>query len=710
MVRRLIPALVALATATSLVGLQPASAQGVDPAEAVTVPAGDQSLRARGVIVKLTSDTVQRRRAVASAADRALPSGVEVTSTVPGLDDVSLVRFDETVAGEDAAEVADRLEARADVEWAVPNYLARAQGAPPVSTNDPYFPQQRNLWDTRIASPNGGYSVKAPALWQLTKGKPSVVVAVLDTGSVPNHPDLKDAWVSGYDFVAGDEVCNGLGECQPSGTYVSAGDGNGIDADPTDPGDWIDASNAAACDLGSDDYIDSSWHGAHVAGIIAGTANNGYGIAGVAPGVRVQPVRVIGHCGASLWDIALGIVWASGANMGSVFGAAYAGVPTNRTPARIANLSLGLDLTSTADRDAICDLFGQVASIARSRGTALVAAAGNAARNANLAVPAACPGYISVGASSATGHRAWYSNYGSSVDVVAPGGDSLVESDRSDTVWSSILAAEKSPNGVYTTAGYEGTSMAAPAVAGGMALLASMGYKDVASLERAVRAAVSPFPTRTKRYIRRTITLPSGRTIVTGDLNCTNATCGRGLFDLSRVIDPPRITRATSDGSVLRAQGSGLFGPAARQTFTWWRGSVQVGSGSTYRLSRSDIGKRFTVRHGVTGPFTGWSSRRAFTVPKLSPRTTISMPSKVKKSKRVTMKVKVAVSLLRPTGTIRVYDGKRRIAVKRIYSKNGGRVSIRLHKLKKGKHTIRVVYSGNSQLKASSRSKVVRSR
>lgn len=713
MVRRLIPALVALATATSLVGLQPASAQGVDPAEAVTVPAGDQSLRARGVIVKLTSDTVQRRRAVASAADRALPSGVEVTSTVPGLDDVSLVRFDETVAGEDAAEVADRLEARADVEWAVPNYLARAQGAPPVSTNDPYFPQQRNLWDTRIASPNGGYSVKAPALWQATQGSSSVVVAVLDTGSVPNHPDLKGRLVAGYDFVAGDEVCNDLGECQPSGTYVSAGDGNGIDPNPTDPGDWIDASNAGACGLGPDDYIDSSWHGAHVAGIVAATANNRYGIAGVAPGVRVQPVRVIGHCGASLWDIALGIVWASGANMGSVFGAAYAGVPTNRTPARIANLSLGADLASASDRDQLCEFFAEISGIARGRGTTLVAAAGNAARSADLAIPAACPGFVSVGASSATGHRAWYSNYGTSVDVTAAGGDSLVEPDASDTVWSTILAAPKQPNGAYTIAGYEGTSMATPAVAGGLALMASLGLTSPTSLEAAARSAVAPFPGYNAAYNGRTIRLPNGSTRASGNLNCTTSTCGRGLFDLSRVTAPrrpPAVTGRATSGSVLRASAYGLVGPSASGTLTWWRGSTRVSTTGAYRVRAADAGKRLTVRHTITsGPFAGIHRDTSVTVAKLGSRTAFSMPSKVKKSKRVTMKVKVSASL-RPTGTIRVYDGKRRIAVKRIYSKNGGRVSIRLPKLKKGKHTIRVVYSGNSQLKASSRSKVVRSR
>src|SRR5690606_478257 len=179
-------------------------------------------------------------------------------------------------------------------------------------------------------------------------------------------------------------------------------------------------------------------------------------------------------------------------------------------------------------RDLICDeAFGPVASIARSRGTALVAAAGNAARSADLAVPAACPGFLSVAASSATGHRAWYSNFGSSVDVAAPGGDSLIERDATDTVLSTIVRSVEAPNGDHGYAGYEGTSMAAPAVAGGMALMASLGLSTPASLEAAVRAAVAPFPARDVSFVGKEITVPGAGPYVTGDLNCTTATCGR---------------------------------------------------------------------------------------------------------------------------------------------------------------------------------------
>lgn len=713
MARRLISAAVAFATATSLVSLGAASAAepADDPRGTTIVPDASPRLRATGLIVKLKSDTVQRRRALASAVDRALPSGTGVATTVGGLKGMSLVRFDDVVTGQQADALADRVQARSDVAWALPNYVATAQGGSPVGANDPYFAQQRNLWDMQIASPEGGFSTKAPALWRATRGTSNVVVAVLDTGILPDHPDLKGRLVAGYDFVDDEEVCDDQDVCEPSGTFASAGDGDGIDPDPSDPGDWIDETNAAACGLGEDDHSTSSWHGSHVAGIIGATANNGIGIAGVAPGVKVQPVRVIGHCGATLWDIMMGIVWSSGADLGEVAGSYYADVPVNRTPAQVANLSLGLDLPNADLRDLICDeAFGPVASIARSQGTALVAAAGNAARSADLALPAACPGFLSVGAASATGHRAWYSNFGSSVDVSAPGGDQLIEGDMSDTVYSTVVRSTQAPNGVYDIAGYEGTSMAAPAVAGGMALLASMGHNTPDSLDRAVGAAVSPFPARSERYVRRTVTLPSGKKLVTGDLNCTPARCGSGLFDLSRVVAAPTISGSRNVGSVLRARGTGLYGPAARETFTWWRGSVRVGNGPAYRVARADIRRRLTVKHVVTGPFKALSTSSSITVPRTTARVTIALPRKTTKSKRVRMRVQVAPLSLRATGTIRVYDGKKRIASKRLTATSKGRVAVKLPKLRKGKHRIRVIYSGNGMATSAAASRILRVR
>ena len=112
-------------------------------------------------------------------------------------------------------------------------------------------------------------------------------------------------------------------------TFVSV-DGNGRDSDPTDPGDW---SSANQCGFGQP-ARSSSWHGTHVAGTVAAVTNNNSGVAGVAYGAKVVPVRVLGRCGGYTSDIADGIIWASGGFV--------SGVPANANPAaRVVNLSLG---------------------------------------------------------------------------------------------------------------------------------------------------------------------------------------------------------------------------------------------------------------------------------------------------------------------------------------------------------------------------------
>ena len=160
-------------------------------------------------------------------------------------------------------------------------------------------------------------------------------MAVVDTGIV-NHPDLNGVatpapyvpsgrFVGGYDFISAD-----VGSPSLPLNFV-ANDGDGRDFDPTDPGDWLAAGDV--CEDGFAGPEDSSWHGTHMAGIVAASANNGTGIAGVGWNVRVQPLRALGRCGGALTDIADAIRWAAGLDV--------AGVPANPTPARVISLSLG---------------------------------------------------------------------------------------------------------------------------------------------------------------------------------------------------------------------------------------------------------------------------------------------------------------------------------------------------------------------------------
>jgi subtilisin family serine protease len=284
-------------------------------------------------------------------------------------------------------------------------------GYPPNWTpSDPYY-VNGSLWGL-----NGRYGVSAPGAWTRNRGAASVVVAVIDTGST-SHPDLNANTVAGYDFIS-----------DPS----NAADGNGWDADANDPGD------------ASGGYR-SSWHGTHVAGTI-GAVSDSSGVVGVAPSTTMQHIRVLGTRGGSVADIASGIIWASGG--------AVPGAPTNRTPAKVINMSLGGPSYSCSST------FQNAINTAVSRGTTVVVAAGNDDEDARYFSPANCNNVITVAAISSSGNRASFSNYGSVVDIAAPGVN----------IYSTLNSGSSSPASP-TWASYQGTSMAAPHVAGVVALM-----------------------------------------------------------------------------------------------------------------------------------------------------------------------------------------------------------------------------------------------
>ena len=292
----------------------------------------------------------------------------------------------------------------------------RVSGTPPLfNPNDRYYVNS-DLWGL-----NGTFGVQAQKAWLATRGHSEIVVAVLDTGSTV-HPDLNAQTVPGYDMIS-----------QPA----RAGDGDGRDSDPSDEGDW-------------DDDSDSSWHGTHVAGIINALGNNSLGVIGIAPNVKVQHVRVLGHGGGSDSDIVSGIYWASG-------GLFDYPIPQNpsRDRVRVINLSLG--------GEGVCPRQYQTAiNYAISRGIVVVVAAGNAGADASTTAPANCNGVITVGASNSAGEKAFFSNDGPLVDIAAPG-EGI----------KSTMNAGLTGVGLPTYALKNGTSMATPYVAGIVALMLS---------------------------------------------------------------------------------------------------------------------------------------------------------------------------------------------------------------------------------------------
>ncbi|MEM1439610.1 MAG: S8 family peptidase, partial [Pseudomonadota bacterium] len=248
---------------------------------------------------------------------------------------------------------------------------------------------------------------------------------------------------------------------------------NGRDSDASDPGD---ASSAGQCGPGQP-ARSSSWHGTHVAGTVAAVTNNGTGVAGVAYGAKIVPLRALGRCGGYTSDIADSIIWASG---GSV-----AGTPANANPADVINMSLGGGgACSTTTQSAI--------NTARANGSTIVVAAGNSNTNASSANPANCNGVITVASTDRNGARAYYSNFGSVVDVAAPGGD--VTTGSSNGVLSTLNSGSSGP-GADNYAYYQGTSMAAPHVAGLAALLKAVdGSLTPDQIESTIKATARSFP------------------------------------------------------------------------------------------------------------------------------------------------------------------------------------------------------------------------
>jgi serine protease len=314
-----------------------------------------------------------------------------------------------------------------------------------ATTADTRYNEQWDLFEATAG-------MNAPGAWTTADGA-GVTVAVIDTGIVSHSDFISDA--------------------------TSARDGNGRDANPNDEGDWYAAGECG----GAANPSNSSWHGSHVAGTIAAVSDNNNGIAGIAAKAKIVPVRVLGKCGGRTSDIADAITWASGGKV--------RGVPANANPAKVLNLSLGGSGTCAS-------AYQRAINGAVSRGTTVVIAAGNSNSNVSGFTPANCSNVVSVAASDREGNRAFYSNYGALIDVTAPGGEVRNETDApgsrtkpQDGILSTINAGATT----QTTEDYKtfmGTSMAAPHVAGLVALMLGEKPLTPAQVEAALKANVRP--------------------------------------------------------------------------------------------------------------------------------------------------------------------------------------------------------------------------
>ena len=413
-------------------------------------------------------------------------ASINIKEVKTATDGSQVVKTSHKLTADEMKKVQDSLENAANVESVEPDMIMHSLSVP----NDPYYSNQWNL-------SNPGTGIRVPSVWDKTTGT-GQVVAVIDSG-IASHSDLNPNVVAGYDMVS---------------NPVESRDGNGRDADPSDPGNY---KVSGSC--GTSSSANSTWHGTHIAGIIAAVGNNGVGVTGAAPGVKISPVRVTSECGGYLSDIMDGITWASGGTV--------AGVPANANPAKTINLSMGGVGPCPAS-------LQENINSAVQRGSSIFVAAGNENQLASNTTPSNCNNVIVVGASNQSGGKASYSNHGSAIDIMAPGGDFDL----------GILSTLNTGTGAPALESYDymiGTSMATPTAAA------------VGALMKAAEPSLTPaqIEARLKATAR---TMPG---------SCSGG-CGAGLIDASAAVFPNSGTTNPSQTPIgtKAAEINGMLGKA----------------------------------------------------------------------------------------------------------------------------------------------------
>ncbi len=501
------------------------AATGAEPAASATTATG-----AARVIVKYRADASVVRALSASSPSGAEPPpqhaavfaarlGIPLEDGAPVGERSQLVR----ASGIGAAELAARLAAQSDVEYAVVDQRVRVRRVP----NDALFPAGQattpvtGQWSLRTAGIDGEVaSINAEAAWDISTGTPGVVVAVVDTG-ITAHPDLAGKVLPGYDFV---------------NDATTAGDGDGRDADPSDPGDGITTSQiptVSNCD--SSDVGTSSWHGTQTAGLVGAATNNATGMASIGWNVMLLPLRALGRCGGSESDVIAAIRWAAGLGV--------SGVPANPNKARVINLSLG------GPSGVACDAAYQDAiSAAIAAGAVVVAAGGN--DGLALGAPANCAGVIAVAGVRHIGTKVGYSDLGANVTIAAPAGNCV---NATGTCLYPLLTTTN--NGAYAVgaAAYSdgdtrpslGTSFSAPLVSGTVALmLSSNPALTPARVTSAIQATARPFPTSGAPPLQSAngSLVPVAACVAPSSVPqgvecyCSTLTCGAGLLDAGAAV------------------------------------------------------------------------------------------------------------------------------------------------------------------------------
>ena len=516
--------------------------------------------------------TIEVSQALTSASDPmdlARRVHLSVTKSRQLTPSMHLMYLQKTLYGADVDAALNALRADPAVKFADIDQ----RRYPLALLDDPLFYPSTNaagqwfmLTPSSLTPTSDAAATDAVSAWGLTTGSTGTVIADVDTGVRFEHPDLLRAGfggrlLPGYDFVSEDQnPATGAA----LGTYLIANDGDGWDPDPSDPGDWISASDqtnvlfpASSCPV-----ADSTWHGTRVMGILGALTNNGIGIAGMTWNPYLLPVRALGKCGGYDSDIIVGMQWAAGMSV--------TGVPNNPYPAGIINLSVGGSGTCPSDyADAVSTLTGM--------GVLIVASAGNA--SGPVDAPGNCAGVLSVAGLRNVGTKVGYSSFGPQVGVAAPAGNCVNASGpclRSiDTTSNTGLTAPADSTYTDELNPNLGTSFSAPIVTGIAALMRAVNANlTPAQLIARIQASASAFPQ------------PAGLPVcpnadaTTGECACPNdgSECGAGMVDALQAVNAALrpiaavvVPASTAVGStvVLDASGSAANSGRTIAAYAW---------------------------------------------------------------------------------------------------------------------------------------------
>ena len=541
------------------------------------------------ILVKLRSS------AAASAHVQAQSVRVKTNATMQGLATRASLTFKESreitnglhllkvqpAAGEPIEATIARLRADSAVETAEVDQRRFAHAVP----NDPLFTGQ---WYEQATQAAG---IDAITAWDTTTGSNNVVIAELDTGVRYDHPDLLMAGANGkllpgYDFVSDAAIAN---------------DGDGRDADASDPGDFISTADAATATFSGCTVENSSWHGTRVAGILGALSNNATGITGITWQPKILPVRVLGKCGGSDSDILDAMRWAAGLHV--------TGIPDNAHPAQIINMSLGGTGACTAAEQTV---INEVVAT----GVTLVISAGN--EGGPVDSPANCAGVAGIAGLRNVGTKVGFSSLGPEVALASPGGNCINASGAClFSIDTTINNGTTSPgtNG-YTDQMFPnlGTSFSAPIVTGitGLMISVNANLKPAQVIAR-LKEGAKTFPVSSDTTVVACHVPASATDLQTGECNCTTSTCGAGMANAPgalkaalRPIAAVAVPTAVSAGQNVVLPGTGSAAACGHNvvSYAWTNvgaatNAIQNANTSTATVVAPATGS-FTVRLTVT--------------------------------------------------------------------------------------------------------------